>query len=378
MQKFVIIPINGVCVSITVLDEWRRSRSWADAVINMDEFYFQWHITDRCNLRCYHCYQTDYSQSTELKLEELKKIATNINCALAAWGMDGRVAVTGGEPFMRKDLFNLLSFLEKQKYVKKIGILSNGTLIKDAQFLKTLKKLHYVQLSLEGRREVNDAIRGKGVFDKVIESTRLLKESGIPVRWMITIHKKNVAEVPSIIDLALENKVDTLTFERFIPMGSGNSYAEYVLPPAELEKIFAYIVKRSDEILSNDSPLAILKLRTLWVLCDPQRAEIHDIPFEKEVGASCSIGMDSLCILPDATVLPCRRLPIPLGNLKEESILKIWTTSKLLWEIRNKNNLKGKCHGCEFIPRCGGCRATAYAVTRDYLAEDPQCWKKTT
>jgi radical SAM protein with 4Fe4S-binding SPASM domain len=352
-------------------------KSDSNSVIHSEEFYFQWHITDRCNLRCDHCYQNDYSQSSELALEELEALGRKINYTLASWGKDGRVAVTGGEPFIRKDLFDFLSFLEEQPHIKKIGILSNGTLIKDVQFLKKLSKLHYVQLSLEGRREVNDGIRGNGVFDKVIETTGLLKKSDIPVRWMITLHKKNAAEVSDIIDLALANNVDTLTFERFIPMGSGRSFAGYVLSPTELEKTFAYIVKRSDEELSKGSPLAILKLRTLWVLCDPQRAENGGIPLEREVGASCSVGMDSLCILPDATVLPCRRLPIPIGNLKEDSLFKIWYTSKVLWDIRNKRNLKGKCNNCEFIPRCGGCRATAYAVTGDYLAEDPQCWKKT-
>ena len=89
----------------------------------------------------------------------------------------------------------------------------------------------------------------------------------------------------------------------------------------------------------------------------------------------CSIGIDSITIMPDGTVFPCRRLPMPIGNLHHESLFKIWYTSDLLWEIRNKNNLKGKCNNCELIPRCSGCRAIAYALTGDYLAEDPQCWK---
>lgn len=349
-----------------------------DKHVRDNEFYFQWHITDRCNLRCSHCYQSDYSYSSELSLEELKAIADEINHTLARWKRDGRIAITGGEPFIRRDIFDLLHYLEQQPQTKKIGILTNGTFIREnIQLLKRLTKLCYIQLSLEGRRKKNDEIRGKGVFDKVIEGTNILNDVDVPVRWMVTLHKENVAEVPFIIDLALENNVDTLTFERLIPMGSGKSLNNYILSPEELEKTFTYIVKRSDEEYSKASPLRILKLRTLWVLTDPQRAEKDSYtPIEKEVGASCSVGMDSLCILPDATVLPCRRLPIPIGNLKEDSIFKIWYTSKLLWEIRNKNNLKGKCKNCEFIPRCGGCRATAYAVTGDYLAEDPQCWKK--
>ena len=353
-------------------------KSSIEKTVEDSEFYFQWHITNKCNLRCVHCYQNDYSESSELSLKELKSIAEKIDYTLKKWGKVGRIAITGGEPFVRKDLFDFLHFLEQQPNIRRIGILSNGTLIKNSiNSLKKLKKLHYVQFSIEGRREINDEIRGKGIFDTVIESSRLLVEACIPIRWMITLHKKNVDEVSHLIDLAIANKVDTLTFERFIPMGSGKILNEYVLSPSELEKIFSYIIQRSDEEIANGVPLAILKLRTLWVLCDPQRAERNNLSLAEEVGASCSIGMDSLCILPDATLLPCRRLPIPIGNLKEDSIFKIWYSSKVLWDIRNKHNLKGKCNNCEFIARCGGCRATAYAVTGDYLAEDPQCWKKT-
>lgn len=366
------MPSNQVMISA----EQKSNASGHDK-----EFYIQWHLTNKCNLRCEHCYQDDYSQSSELSLNELKTVAEKINYTLGKWGKEGRIGVTGGEPFVRNDLFDFLEFLEQQPNIKKIGILSNGTLLGgNIERIKKLSKLHYVQLSVEGMRETNDEIRGAGIFDKVMESTHLLKSENVPVRWMVTLHKKNVSDVAQVIDLAIENKVDTLTFERLVPEGSGKSFADYVLAPDELQRVFSYIVERSDAELAKKSPLSILKLRTLWVLCDPQRAEKTNnasIPLEKEVGASCSIGIDSLCILPDATVLPCRRLPIPIGNLKYENLFKIWYTSKVLWDIRNKRNLKGKCADCEFVPRCSGCRATAYALTGDYLAEDPQCWKKT-
>ena len=342
-----------------------------------NEFYFQWHITNNCNLRCSHCYQENYSDTSEPSLDELKSIAEKINNALTVWKKEGRVAITGGEPFINKNLFGLLQYLDQQPSVKQISILTNGTLIKNhINALKDLKKLHYIQLSLEGGKEINDSIRGNGVFEKVLESTALLNKNGIPVRWMVTLQKMNVDDVPHIIDLALENNVDTLLFERLIPEGEGKSLRDQVLTREELLKVYDYILHRSDDEYAKGSPIKILKYRTLWILTDPKRAETNvEIPFQREAGAACSVGMDSLCILPDATVLPCRRLPIPIGNLKKDSIFKIWYTSDLLWKIRNKQNLKGKCNSCEFIPRCSGCRAMAYACTGDYLEEDPQCWK---
>ncbi len=341
------------------------------------EFYFQWHITNKCNLRCKHCYQSSYEDISELSLEELKSIADEIDSALTIWKRKGRVAVTGGEPFVRKDFMEIMSYLDKKQSISLISILTNGILVnKHIEELKMLKKLHFIQISLEGGKEKNDNVRGKNTFDKIISCTKLLYENKISVRWMVTLHKNNVEDVPLIIDLALENNVDVLIFERVVPTGQGKSMESIMLSPEELSNTYDYICKRSDNIYESGGTLKIFKYRTIWILTDPKRAENDiKIPFQNEVGASCSIGMDSLCILPDATVLPCRRLPIPIGNLKTDTIFKIWYTSEILWKIRDKRNLKGKCNSCEFVPRCGGCRAIAYALTGDYLAEDSQCKK---
>lgn len=77
----------------------------------------------------------------------------------------------------------------------------------------------------------------------------------------------------------------------------------------------------------------------------------------------------------DGTVYPCRRLPIPLGNVLSDGIFKIWYKSDILWNIRRKNRMTSSCGTCEDLGLCGGCRAAAYAESGDYLAEDPLCWK---
>jgi len=345
---------------------------------DLDEFYFQWHITEKCNLRCVHCYQEGYKISSELSLAQLKKIADKITLGLKKWNNKGRIALTGGEPFMKKELFPLMEYLEQNEYIDKIGILTNGTLIdeKIADRLKTFQKLYYIQVSLDGATDdTNDFIRGKGSYRKAVDSLRLLHKKGINTRLMFTVHKRNIQEVPLLIDLAIKDKVNTLTIERFVPEGKGAEVKNWFLSTEEVQKLFQDVSQRADLEYKKGTPLKILKYRTLWANIDPQRAMTSDVPLEIDLGAMCSIGIDSLTILPDATVLPCRRLPIPIGNLQNDSIFKIWYTSELLWEIRNKNNLKGKCKGCDLIPRCSGCRAIAYAVTGDYLAEDPQCWK---
>ncbi len=345
---------------------------------DLDEFYFQWHITERCNLRCIHCYQEGYDIRSEFSLAQLQEIADQIILTLKKWRKRGRIALVGGEPFLKKELFPLMEYLEQNEYIWRIGILTNGTLIDEriADRLKAFQKLYYIQISLDGAsEETNDFIRGKGSYKKAIDSFRLLHKKGINTRLMFTVHERNFQEVPSLIDLVIKEKVDTLTIDRFVPEGKGAEVKNWFLTKEEIHGVFQYISQRADSEYKKGTPLKILKYRTLWANINPKRAQTTDVPLEIDLGGMCSIGIDSLTILSDGTVLPCRRLPIPIGNLTRDSIFKIWYSSDLLWEIRNKNNLKGKCNGCDLIPRCSGCRAIAHAVTGDYLAEDPQCWK---
>jgi len=349
---------------------------------NKTEFGFQWHITDRCNLRCTHCYQEDYSGSNELGLDGLKQVADEIIRTLSKWKKRGDIAITGGEPLLKDEMFPLIHYLESADEISSLDILSNGTLINDkilAQ-IQDLTKLRCVQLSMEGASsESNDAIRGKGTFQKVIKAIRLLRRGGINVNIMFTLQRRNVADIPSLIDLAVAEGISVLTIERFVPIGSGAKIREELLSPEEIKRVFDYISERAEQEINRGGLTSISQSRALWVMCNNNTVFPGAETSNKDAaGGICSIGLDGLCILPDATVLPCRRLPIPIGNLKNDSLLKIWHTSDLLWEIADKRNLKGKCNSCEFIAQCSGCRAMAYAYTGDYLAEDPQCWKTKT
>jgi radical SAM protein with 4Fe4S-binding SPASM domain len=349
---------------------------------NKAEFGFQWHITDRCNLRCSHCYQEDYTGSNELDLDGLKWVANEIIRTLSKWDKRGDIAITGGEPLLKEEMFPLIHYLESADEISSLDILTNGTLINDeilAQ-IQNLTKLRCVQVSLEGAYpESNDAIRGKGTFQKVIRAIRLLRSGGISVNIMFTLQRRNVKDVPSLIDLAVAEGISSLTIERFVPIGSGTKIKNELLSPEEIKRVFDYVSWRAEQEINRGGLTSISRSRPLWVMCNRTTGILGtDTPHKDAAGGICSVGLDGLCILPDATVLPCRRLPIPIGNLKEDSLLKIWHTSDLLWEIANKRNLKGKCNSCEFITQCSGCRAMAYACTGDYLAEDPQCWKQET
>jgi len=329
-----------------------------------EEFYFQWHITDVCNLRCKHCYHEEYSQAG-LSIDNLKKIGNHLCDALEKWQRKGAFSITGGEPFTRKqDVFELLNLLESRN-VERIDILTNGILIdeKVADELKKFKKIRRIQVSLEGLEETNDKIRGKGSFKEILEKINLLKSRSLPVCVMMTVGSHNKNEVIPLAEKLGSVGVDAFVLDRFIPEGQSGDKKKWVLSADELKQVY----KDAYEYFNKSLKPRFLLYRTLFCLLNSN---------DPHIGAMCSIGNNALTILPNGDVLPCRRLPIKLGNLLETSIYDIWYTSPLLWEIRNPDNLKGKCRNCEYIPACRGCRAFAYAMTGDYLEADPQCWRE--
>jgi radical SAM protein with 4Fe4S-binding SPASM domain len=331
---------------------------------HQNEFYFQWHITDRCNLRCKHCYHDNYQQ-IGLDISQLLKIGEHLCGAIKEWGKIGSFSITGGEPFIRRDdVMQLLDFFDNREEIGHIDILTNGTLI-DQKIINNLnryKKIRRIQFSLEGLEKTNDKIRGKGSFDVITSKIKQLTMSGLKTSVMMTIAKYNRDEVIPLAETLAEVSVEYFILDRFIPEGQSADMKKAVLDSIELKEIYQKCYSYFKKTLKP----RMLLYRTLFCLLNPE---------DKHIGAICSVGNNALTIMPNGDVFPCRRLPIKLGNILKNSVYEIWYTHPILWEFRDPNNLKGKCKHCEYIPVCRGCRAFAYAITGDYFEADPQCWK---
>lgn len=332
----------------------------------LNEFYFQWHITEKCNLRCKHCYHDNYTSANELNLDELKYIADKIDTTLKRWNKKGTLSITGGEPFVVKDkIFPLLHHINSLETIQYFDILTNGSLLDQniLDRLKEFKKFRRVQLSLEAANQrLNDQIRGDGSYDATLSAVKLLKNNDFQVAIMMTVSNLNKNEIEPMVNLLEKEGVDTFSVERFMPEGMGTNLKDEFLTSEELKDVF----QRIYSLAMKKDKIRILLYRPLFALLNGN---------DPTVGAMCSAGINALTIMHDGTIYPCRRLPIPIGNALKDSFYKIWYTSDVLWNIRNSKNIKGKCNSCDFIPACRGCRALAYATTGDYLAEDPQCWK---
>jgi len=331
------------------------------------EFYFQWHITERCNRRCKHCYHSSYDSVGELSDELLLTVADRLTDALKAWDMRGAIGLTGGEPWLRRRIvFDILDRLASSNVVDRVDLMTNATLLteNDCALLAQHPILRRVQVSVEGASEAShDAIRGNGSFLETMQAIKRMKQNGLTVATMMTISRKNMSEILALLELLREQGVDAFTIDRFIPEGQGAQNRDWLLSSIDVRDCFQRVYRWAME---NKKP-RVLMYRPLFCLIDSKS------PY---VGAMCSVGVNALTILHDGSVYPCRRLPIVLGNVLKDSLHQIFYESVDLWKVRVPTNLKGRCSTCQFVPVCRGCRAMALAVTGDWLEEDPHCWLK--
>lgn len=360
-------------------------------------FPIQWHITEHCNFHCKHCYQDQLSE--DLPTSDLLRIIDNIFSGLFRLRMFGTIDITGGEPFIRSDLHKLLGYLWKRYYQKGypfvVTFLTNGSLITRSvvqMLLKYRPMIRGIQISLDGAsQETHDSIRAKGSFIKALASINLLKKAGFATAIHFVITRLNKDEALSILDLAKKYQVNRVTISRFVPIGVGKQIKEEMLDPQELRDVWEKLFEKAETLVDLylngvNSTLLARGRCDLWHLVDPEYAFTtwHDprVPTWLRIGQRCIIGVAGIVIMPDGTVLPCRRLPIPIGNILKQDMLEIWLGSDFLWKFRNRMRYqKGKCLKCKFMmdPRwnimCyGGAPCISYAVHGDCFVPDPQCW----
>ncbi len=338
------------------------------------EFIIQWHLTERCNLKCRHCYQ-EGKKVEEMPLAAVSRVIAEAAQMIRDWqeAYDLEFApsfnVTGGEPFLRADFFAILELMTEAGFP--CYVLSNGTLI-------TLDRAHVladlgvqgVQVSLEGPEPVHDAIRGPGSFAASRRGIENLLAAGVPVSLNATLSRFNADYFLDLVALAAGLGVPKIGFSRLVPAGRGLALLDQMLTAGQVkelyEKLFALEVEGL-EIATGD-PVA-LQMR------QPAPApEAGAIP-----AGGCAAGVAGLTILADGVVTPCRRLPVPLGRAGEDSLREIWAASPVLERLRDQAGYQGKCGSCQRWGKCRGCRAIAYAYsqsqgTPDILAEDPQCF----
>ncbi|MFQ5762320.1 MAG: radical SAM protein [Candidatus Bathyarchaeia archaeon] len=353
-----------------------------------------WNFTNKCNLRCQHCYLDagalgEHMQSKdELTTAEALRVVDELADADIT-----SLSFAGGEPLSRKDFFQVAERAHERGMF--VSIATNGTLITREVAKKLAKIIGYAEVSLDGvEPETHDSFRGqKGAWALTVAGIKNCIGEGIHTAVATTATRNNFQELPRIVDWAAENKVGTFLSFNFIPTGRGKEITEKDLTAEEREEHLKYLYRKMVEFMDNGGPSVFttapqfgrvgiqqskLVMQEMTAGCAAIPATHYgNLPGITEDLADfiggCGAGRVYASISPEGIVSPCVFLPVPLGNLRDERFTDIWMKSRVFHNLRTRETLVGRCGKCEFKYVCGGCRARAYGYFGDYLYPDPGC-----
>ncbi|HEX9261088.1 MAG TPA: radical SAM protein [Candidatus Bathyarchaeia archaeon] len=336
-----------------------------------------WNITRKCNLKCDHCYinATKDEYRGELTTDEAKRLMDQI-----AEVSRPLLILSGGEPLLRTDIYDLLSYGAGKGF--RMGLGSNGSLIDEA-VAKKLKNAgaKTVSISLDSSiPELHDEFRGvEGSWKKAVGAIKALKKNGLLVQVNTTVTQQNYEEIDKIMSLAEELEVENFHLFFLVPTGRGTKIAD--ISPAMYEHMIKTTFAKTGKHNLNVRPS-----------CAPQFMRIaRDMGLDmKQWIRGCLAGLYYCRVYPNGDITPCPYLPVKLGNTREKTFSEIWFQSEVLKNLRDFSKLEGKCGTCDHRHLCGGCRARAYGLSSDfidfcgdlnepaelrgdYLAEDPWC-----
>ena len=334
-------------------------------------------ITRRCNLKCKHCYSDalDAPEPEELSTSEAEKLLDT----LADWGIQ-LLIFDGGEPLCRGDFFEVAKYASQRRMRIVVG--SNGTLI-DVETAERMREagVQAVQISIDGAKpETHDSFRGEeGSFHSAMQGVEACKKAGLSFQFGMVIRRRSLPEIPSMLELAVKSGANAAEFFDLVQVPRvKRECPEEILCREERKSVMEWLAEAQKDcpivIRTPGCPMypLILKDRNIQPNYLPAHA-LRRIPYYER---GCAAGMPNgyVTILPNGDVIPCMLLQVKLGNIREESIVKIWEESPILAKLRSRLLLEGECNRCRHRDACAGCRGRAYEETGNMLASDPGCW----
>jgi AdoMet-dependent heme synthase len=380
-----------------------------------------WEVTKGCNLRCIHCRATatELSSPTDLTTRAALDIIDQVSAAA-----NPILVLSGGEPLYRSDIFQLARYATDKGL--RIALATNGTLVtKDVARMIVDAGVRRVSISLDGADSLtHDTFRGiPGAFDAAVHGLRNLKALGMSVQINMTIARHNAHQLPEVLHLARNLGADALHTFLLVPVGCGvDIAAEQMVPPEEYERMLNWFYNQSlvggIELKATCAPhyfRVARQRRAADRRAAEAQARVSPIETPRPAAASaigptdmtmpgstgialkaygvgqpvghpgghpsdlnamtkgCLAGTGVCFISHEGEVYPCGYLPVIAGDLRKQTFVDIWENSTVFHELRDVDNLKGKCGCCEFRNVCMGCRARAYAATGNFMDEEPFC-----
>ena len=337
---------------------------------NQNRLLLQFHITGRCNLRCKHCYRTE-GDVEPLSTQDVKAVITQFLQLRQAYNRlhnikkAGHINLTGGEPFIRQDIQEILRFLGQYRQELSFGILSNGSFLTD-DLIAVLKEtgVSFVQLSLDGDRETHDALRAPGDYDRVLETAQMLEKKGIRTYISFTANRDNYRYLPAVAAQCRKRGITKLWSDRLVPIGTGQELSELAITPEILPDYIRTLKKARGNWLTR------LRYPTTQVTMN------RALQFLNSQGNCycCSAGDSLITVDEFGNIMPCRRMPIVCGNALKQPLDEVYFQNPVFQDLRAWHIPK-ECMQCEYAALCkGGAKCQSYGTYGSYRQADPACY----
>jgi radical SAM protein len=367
----------------------------AEVDFDRSPFTMAWEVTRACALKCVHCRAEAQPKRDprELTHEEGLRLIDDIVEI-------GRpiLIITGGDPMMRRDLFDLIAYAARDRGLRVAFSPSATALVTKERLSKARDAgITRTHISLDGATaESHDTFRQTpGSFQRTLEIMNDLRELGMSLQIGTTVSRYNVNELDRLAEIAAEHSAVMLNFFFLVPTGRGS--AEDMISAEEHERVFNWMYDLSKTAPFDVRTTAAQHYRR--VVIERRRQEAAEAATRGEkaavgpggsmhlTGAGYSfadgLGQSTMKGVNDGQgfafvthigdVCPSGFLQIPAGNLRKKSFIEIYRNSPLFRDLRDYAKIKGKCGVCEYRDVCGGSRARAFAVTGDYMESDPYC-----
>jgi heme b synthase len=332
-----------------------------------------WEITRSCNLNCVHCRaaaergpypgELDTAKCFEI-LEQIARVGQPI------------VILTGGEPLLREDVFELAQ--HGTRLGLRMVMATNGTLV-TPEIAERIKScgIKRVSVSIDGASaEEHDQFRKvPGAFDASLESIEWLKKAGIEFQINTTVTRHNVHQIRDILDLAVKLGAVAHHIFLLVPTGRAKEMVNQEIDALEYEKLLRWFYEMRNQVpLHLKATCAPHYYRILRQEAHARGEKVNFDTYGLDAVTRGCLGGTSFCFIShDGIVQPCGYLELNSGDLKKSSFGEVWRDSQIFKRLRDFSAYEGKCGRCEYVKFCGGCRARAYEDTGNYMAEEPLC-----
>lgn len=367
--------------------------------LNERPFMIIWETTYACDLACRHCRAEAIAEHDPLSLnfEEAKRLLDQVE----SFGKPRPIFIfTGGDPFKRVDLFDLLSYGNELGLA--MAVSPSGTPLLNEANLRRVQAcgVKAISLSLDGSTpERHDDFRQvSGSFALTTRGWQIARELGLKLQLNTTVTRYNLDDLPGIFRLVTEYGAMTWSLFFLVPTGRGR--AEDEISPAEYEAVMHFLYDCSKYISAKTTEGHHYKRVVLQRSILDEKGlnvedyfDLHPIYFKLREGLRQVVGEKNLqpkemirrtpmhinagngfvFISRRGDVFPSGFMPIKVGNIREHSLVDLYRYSPLFTELRSPDHFQGRCGLCEFVGVCGGSRSRAYAMTGNPLAEEPFC-----